>query len=90
MNFALVDLLRINAMPFWKKIEQDRHISSYDRAEELKINNKTVLTYLKRPRCTKKLDIWILHELTGRILMNRIPICDSLLKRYETELFLNT
>ncbi|TLM46186.1 hypothetical protein FEC26_18845, partial [Acinetobacter baumannii] len=37
---------------------------------------------------TKKLDIWVPHELTERNLMNRVLICDSLLRRNETEPFL--
>ncbi|GBP85710.1 hypothetical protein EVAR_58753_1 [Eumeta japonica] len=35
MNLPLVDLLRIKSLPFWNEVEQDRHISSYDIAEEL-------------------------------------------------------
>ncbi|GBP98057.1 hypothetical protein EVAR_69688_1 [Eumeta japonica] len=45
-------LLRKKSMPFWKKVEQDRRISSYDIPEELRIDHKAVLTHLK-----KKLDI---------------------------------
>ncbi|GBP40074.1 hypothetical protein EVAR_33647_1 [Eumeta japonica] len=38
------------------KVEQDRRISSYDKAEELGIDHKTVLTLLKKAGCTKKLN----------------------------------
>ncbi|KAJ0180942.1 hypothetical protein K1T71_003027 [Dendrolimus kikuchii] len=67
---------------------QDRHISSYDVAGELGIDHKTVLAHLKKAGYTKQLDIWVPHELTERNLMNRLLICDSLLRRNETEPFL--
>ncbi|KAJ0178922.1 hypothetical protein K1T71_005697 [Dendrolimus kikuchii] len=69
-------------------MEQDWHISSYDVAGELGIDHKTVLAHLKKAGYTKKLDIWVPHELTERNLMNRVLICDSLLRRNETEPFL--
>ncbi|KAL0851131.1 hypothetical protein ABMA28_006996 [Loxostege sticticalis] len=69
-------------------LEQDRHISSYDVAEELGIGHKTVLAHLKKTGYTKMFDIWVPHELTERNLMNRVLICDSLLGRNETEPFL--
>ncbi|KAJ0183237.1 hypothetical protein K1T71_001213 [Dendrolimus kikuchii] len=47
-----------------------------------------VLAHLKKAGYTKKLDIWVPHELTERNLMNRVLICDSLLRRNETEPFL--
>ncbi|KAJ0175632.1 hypothetical protein K1T71_008791 [Dendrolimus kikuchii] len=72
----------------FEKVEQDRHISSYDVAGELGIDHKTVLAYLKKAGYTKKLDIWVPHELTERNLMNRVLICDSLLRRNETKPFL--
>ncbi|KAJ0171056.1 hypothetical protein K1T71_013255 [Dendrolimus kikuchii] len=72
----------------FEKVEQDRHISSYDVAKKLRIDHKTVLVHLKTAGYTKKLDIWVPHELTERNLMNRVLICDSLLRRNETEPFL--
>ncbi|KAJ0176139.1 hypothetical protein K1T71_008313 [Dendrolimus kikuchii] len=77
---------KINAI--FEKVEQDWHISSYDVAGELGIDHKTVLAHLKKAGYTKKLDIWVPHELTERNLMNRVLICDSLLRRNETEPFL--
>ncbi|KAJ0182071.1 hypothetical protein K1T71_002793 [Dendrolimus kikuchii] len=55
---------------------------------ELGIDHKTVLVHLKKAGYIKKLDIWVPHELTERNLMNRVLICDSLLRRNETEPFL--
>ncbi|KAJ0176832.1 hypothetical protein K1T71_008011 [Dendrolimus kikuchii] len=72
----------------FEKVEQDRHISNYDVAGELGLDHKTVLAHLKKAGYTKKLDIWVPHEFTERNLMNRVLICDSLLRRNETEPFL--
>ncbi|GBP39455.1 Histone-lysine N-methyltransferase SETMAR [Eumeta japonica] len=88
MNLALVNLLRIKSMPFWEKWDQNRHISSFDIAEELRIDHKIVLTDLKKPECIKKLDTWVPYELTEKNLINRVLHCDSLLRRNETEPFL--
>jgi len=71
-----------------QKIEEDRHISSYDIAAELNIDQKTVLNHLHKTGYKKKLDIWVPHELTVKNLMDRISICESLLKRNEIEPFL--
>ncbi|KAL0859687.1 hypothetical protein ABMA27_010802 [Loxostege sticticalis] len=56
----------------FEKVEQDQHI---------------FLAHLKKTGYTKKLDIWVPHELTERNLMNRVLVCDSLLRRNETEPF---
>ncbi|GBP36163.1 Histone-lysine N-methyltransferase SETMAR [Eumeta japonica] len=71
-----------------EKVEQNRHISSYAIAEKLGIDQKTVLTRLQKAGYTKKLNTWVPDELTVRNLMNRVLICDSLLKHNETEPFL--
>ncbi|GBP49259.1 Histone-lysine N-methyltransferase SETMAR [Eumeta japonica] len=71
-----------------EKANQDRHISSYYIAEELKIDHKTVSPHLKKARYRKKLDTWVSHELIERNLMNHVLTYDSLLKRNKTELFL--
>ncbi|GBP74867.1 Histone-lysine N-methyltransferase SETMAR [Eumeta japonica] len=72
----------------FEKVKQDLLINSYDIAEELKTDHKTVLTHLQKAGYTKKHVTWIPHELTERNVMNRMLICDSLLKRNETELLL--
>ncbi|GBP70710.1 Histone-lysine N-methyltransferase SETMAR [Eumeta japonica] len=88
MNFARVDLAQIESMPFWNSIEQDRHVSSYDIAEELGTNHNIVMTPLEKAGCTKKLDTWIPHEFTKINLINRVLTCESLLKHNITEPFL--
>ena len=69
-------------------MEQDRHISSYDIAKELEVDNKTVLRHLRKSGYKKKLDILVPHDLTERNVMQSVPICDSLLKRNNSEPFL--
>ncbi|KAA5590705.1 hypothetical protein F3H15_36350, partial [Pseudomonas aeruginosa] len=64
MHVALVARpIMDNMEAIFEKVEQDRHISSYDVAEELQIDHKTVLVHLKSTGYTKKLDIWVPHEL---------------------------
>ena len=65
----------------FEKVEHDRHISSYDIAEELDVDHKTVLRHLRKSRYKKTLDIWVLHDLTERNPMQCDSNCDSLLKR---------
>ena len=67
------------------KIEVDRHISFRDIATELNIEHKIVLNHLHKTGYQKKLDTWVLHELTAKNLMDRVSICESLLKRNEIE-----
>lgn len=57
-----------------------RHVRSYDVAEGLTLVHKTVLIYLKTPKYTKMLDIWMPHELIKRNFMVYVLICDSTFK----------
>ena len=50
----------------FKKVERDRHNSSYDIAEELDVDHKTVIHHLRKSGYKKKLDIWVPHDLTER------------------------
>ncbi|GBP19916.1 Histone-lysine N-methyltransferase SETMAR, partial [Eumeta japonica] len=74
-----------------EKVEQDLHISSYDIAEELEIDHSIFSFFqiyqkwnsfdpFEKVRYTKKVNTWVPHELTERNLMNRVLVCDSLLK----------
>jgi len=56
MHLALVDQSLEKSMKSWKKIEQDRHISSNDINKELNIDYKKVLNVWRRLD-KKKLDI---------------------------------
>ncbi|GBP56944.1 Histone-lysine N-methyltransferase SETMAR [Eumeta japonica] len=71
-----------------EKVEQDRHISSYDIAEELGIDHKTVLIHLNKAEYTIQLATLVPHELTEKNLMYTVLICDSQFKRSQTESFL--
>jgi len=71
------------------KVERDKHVSTVEIARELGIDHKIVLNHLyKAIRYKKKLDVWVPHELSVRNMMDRINICDTLLKRNEIESFL--
>ncbi|EFN78260.1 Histone-lysine N-methyltransferase SETMAR, partial [Harpegnathos saltator] len=71
-----------------EKVQQDKHISSVDIGIELGIDHKTVLNHLHKAGYKKKLDVWVLHELSAKNMIDRINICDALLKRNEIEPFL--
>ena len=71
-----------------KNIEVDRHILSRYSVTELNIDHETVLNHLHKTGYQKKLDSWVPHELTVKNLMNRVFICESLLKRNEIKPFL--
>ncbi|XP_046820280.1 histone-lysine N-methyltransferase SETMAR-like [Vespa crabro] len=71
-----------------KIIEVDRHVSSRSIAQELKIDHKTVLNHLHKVGFKKKLDVWVLHQLTTKNMMDRISICEALAKRNEIDPFL--
>jgi histone-lysine N-methyltransferase SETMAR len=69
-------------------VAENRHSSSRSIAEELGIDKKTVLNHLKKAGFIKKLDVWVPHELSEKNLLDRISICESLLKRNEIDPFL--
>ena len=69
-------------------MEQDRHFNNYDIAEEVDVDDKTVLRHLRKSGHKKNLDICVPHDLTEINLMDRVSICDSLLKRNNSD-FLN-
>jgi len=44
--------------------------------------------HLKSLSFVKKLDVWVPHELKEIHLMNRMSVCDQLIKREENDPFL--
>ncbi|GBP17834.1 Histone-lysine N-methyltransferase SETMAR [Eumeta japonica] len=70
-NFDVKDEPRSGPPPMDKvdaileKVEQNRHISSYDIAEELGVDYETVLTHLKKARFSKRLNTWVPHEVSA-------------------------
>ncbi|GFV43099.1 histone-lysine N-methyltransferase SETMAR [Trichonephila clavipes] len=69
-------------------IQVDRHVSSRSIAYELKIDHKAVSSHLRKVRFKKKFDVWVLHQLTPKNMINRIFICETLAKRNEIDPFL--
>jgi len=63
-------------------------VSTVDVTRELGIDYKTVLNHLHKVGYKKKLDVWVPHDLSIRNMMDRINICNTLLKRNEIEPFL--
>lgn len=72
-----------------ESVVEDRHVSTNEIAKKLKINRQTVSNHLEKAGYKKKLDVWVPHDLTQKNLLNRISICEMLLKRNEIEPFLN-
>ncbi|XP_011066333.1 PREDICTED: histone-lysine N-methyltransferase SETMAR-like [Acromyrmex echinatior] len=57
-------------------------------ARKLGIDHKTVLNHSYKAGYKKKLNVWVPYELSVKNMMDRINICDTLLKRNEIEPFL--
>ena len=69
-------------------IEKNRRSTTREIVEKLSISHTCVERHLKQLGYVNKLDIWIPHKLNEIQLTKRISICDSLLKRNETDPFL--
>ncbi|GFX75934.1 histone-lysine N-methyltransferase SETMAR [Trichonephila clavipes] len=51
-------------------IEVDRHVSSRSIAQEIKIDHKTGLSYLRKVGFKRKLHVWVHHQLTPKNMMD--------------------
>ena len=71
-----------------KMIENIRRNTTREIAEKLNISHTCVERHLNQLSYVNKLDIWVPHKLNEIQLTKRISICDSLLKRNETDPFL--
>ncbi|GFY04071.1 histone-lysine N-methyltransferase SETMAR [Trichonephila clavipes] len=69
-------------------IEVDRHVSSRSIAHKLKIDQKSVISHLRKVGFQKNLHVWVPHHLTPKNMMDQISICEALAKRNEIESFL--
>ena len=69
-------------------IENNRRITTREIAEKLNISHTCVERQLKQLLYVNKLDIWVPHKLNEIQLTKRISLCDSLLKRDQTDPFL--
>ena len=75
-NLDVKDLPR-SGRPLTEKADEilqlvtiDRHVSCQNIADVLGIKHQTVWNHLKKSGYTKKLDVWVPHELTTRNLIN--------------------
>ena len=69
-------------------IENNRGSTTREIAEKLSISHTCVKRHLKQLGYVNKLNIWVPHILNEIQLTKQIVICDSLLKRNETDPFL--
>ena len=69
-------------------IENNGRSTTREITEKLNISHTYVERYFKQFSYVDKLDTWVPHKLNETQLTKRISICDSLLKRNETDLFL--
>ncbi|GFY20144.1 histone-lysine N-methyltransferase SETMAR [Trichonephila clavipes] len=63
-------------------IEVDQHVSNHS------IDHKTVLSHLSKVGFKKKLDVWVLYQLTPKKIMDRISTSEALAKQNEIGPFL--
>ena len=68
--------------------ENNRRSKTREIVEKLNISHTCVERHLKQLGYVNELDIWVLHKLNEIQLTKRISICNSLLKRNETDSFL--
>ncbi|GFX15507.1 HTH_Tnp_Tc3_2 domain-containing protein [Trichonephila clavipes] len=69
-------------------IEVDRHVSIPSITQELMMDHKTVLSHLSKVGFKKKLDVWVPPQITPENIMDRIFICEALVKWNEIDPFL--
>ena len=65
MRFGL-DPVTDKISTIFEKVDQERHISSYDIAEELGVDHKTVLRHLLRLGTRKKMAFGYYHMISLR------------------------
>lgn len=69
-------------------IEKNPRYTTREIAEIVNISQKTVVNHLQALGYRSRYDIWVPHNLSEKNLMDRVSICDSLLKRNENVPFL--
>jgi len=67
-----------------KHIENNSRYRTRKLTEILNISKSTIHEHFVKLGYINRFDVWVLHDLTEKNLMNRIFICDSLYKRKET------
>ena len=89
MTHFLVALESEKGNEILEKVKQDRHIS-FNIGMELGIDHKTVLNHLQKTCYKNKLNIWVPCELSVKNLIERINICNAVLKRNEIKHYVIT
>lgn len=69
-------------------IENNHHYTTREIAEIINVSHQTVANHLHTLGYVSRYDIWVPHNLSEKNLMDRISICDLLLKRNENVPFL--
>ena len=69
-------------------VENNRRSTTRKIAEKFNISHTCVERHLKQLGYDNKLDVWVPHKLNEIQFAKRNSICDSLLKRNETDPFL--
>jgi len=68
-------------------IKSNPHYMTREIVEIIDVSQKTVVNHLHTLDYVSRYDIWVSHNLSDKNLMDRISICDLLLKRNENCLF---
>ena len=69
-------------------IKTNPHYTTRDIANILSISNSTVYEHLRKNNLVSHYDVWVPHDLTEKNLIDRVSICDSLVKRNQNDPFL--
>lgn len=71
------------------KIQEDRHITIEEIALELGLGSGTVCNHMKEAGLKRRLHTWASVVLSETNLIQRISVCDTLLRRHEKRSFLH-
>ena len=69
-------------------IENNQCYNTWERADILKISTSSAENHLHQLGYVNHFDVWVLHKLSEKNLLDHISTCDSLLKRDENIPFL--
>ncbi|KFD48898.1 hypothetical protein M513_10261 [Trichuris suis] len=70
-------------------VESDPTQTQDEMALKLGVSRQTMCAHLKQLGKVKKLDKWAPHELSDQQMFRRLEVCSSLLRRNETDSFLD-
>ena len=93
-DFSLKDAQRsgrntvVDNAQIYELIDQDPHLSTREIGNTLDISKSTVANHLHQLGMVPRYDVWVPHKLSEKNLIERISVCDSLLKRNKNELLL--